>query len=292
MNARGFTLLELVIACALLVAVAGTVASLAGPIRAAYERSLGTSDLAGAARAVLERLAADVRDAGSGAAIAPPGVRLSGVLATIEPLRDLDVDFAGVPARALRLTTATRAAPQGLLISAAAPAVTHLDLAHADRCHSQAPGCGFSSGMMAVLHDGARAQVVRVHSVAGSTVLIHNPLSVGFPAGAALTAVTVTSYGVRPEADGTFRLVRVTTGGSEQPILQNVVDFEVTVSGDDVIRIGRVDVLLRVQAAAASARGTAGSLFRRAGTSTSGARSIPDLELRVSLTARNKERQP
>ena len=55
----------------------------------------------------------------------------------------------------------------------------------------------------------------------------------------------------------------------------------------DLLRIRKVRVLLRVQAALASLRGPAGILFTRAGTSTSSTRYVPDQEVRFDITPRN-----
>lgn len=55
----------------------------------------------------------------------------------------------------------------------------------------------------------------------------------------------------------------------------------------DLLRVRRVDVRIRVQAANAAVRGPAGLLFARGGTSTSGRRFVPDQELRFSVAPRN-----
>jgi hypothetical protein len=55
----------------------------------------------------------------------------------------------------------------------------------------------------------------------------------------------------------------------------------------DLLRIRRVVVTLRVQAAVASLRGPAGVLFTRGGTSTSSQRYVPDQEIKFSVTPRN-----
>lgn len=55
----------------------------------------------------------------------------------------------------------------------------------------------------------------------------------------------------------------------------------------DLLRIQRVRVTMRVQAALASLRGPAGILFVRGGTSSSPERYVPDQELRFDITPRN-----
>lgn len=55
----------------------------------------------------------------------------------------------------------------------------------------------------------------------------------------------------------------------------------------DLLRIRRVRVTLRVQAALASLRGPAGVLFLKGGTSQGGNRWVPDQEIRFDVTPRN-----
>jgi hypothetical protein len=55
----------------------------------------------------------------------------------------------------------------------------------------------------------------------------------------------------------------------------------------DLLRIRKVAVTLRVQAAAAALRGPAGALFARAGTSQGGTRWVPDQEIRFQVSPRN-----
>jgi type II secretory pathway pseudopilin PulG len=55
----------------------------------------------------------------------------------------------------------------------------------------------------------------------------------------------------------------------------------------DLLRVRRVRVTLRVQAAAASLRGAAGTLFTRGGTSTSAERYVPDQEVHFDVSPRN-----
>jgi hypothetical protein len=55
----------------------------------------------------------------------------------------------------------------------------------------------------------------------------------------------------------------------------------------DLLRVRRIRVTVRVQAAAASVRGPAGVLFARAGTATSAARLVPDQEVQFDVTPRN-----
>jgi hypothetical protein len=55
----------------------------------------------------------------------------------------------------------------------------------------------------------------------------------------------------------------------------------------DLLRVRRVRVTMRFEAAAASLRGPASTLFQRGGTATSSTRLVPDFETRFDVTPRN-----
>jgi hypothetical protein len=55
----------------------------------------------------------------------------------------------------------------------------------------------------------------------------------------------------------------------------------------DLLRVRRVRVAMRFEAAAASLRGPASTLFQRGGTATSSTRLVPDFETRFDVTPRN-----
>ena len=55
----------------------------------------------------------------------------------------------------------------------------------------------------------------------------------------------------------------------------------------DLLRIRKIGVTLRVQAANAAMRGPASVLFAHGGTSRSGNRWLPDLQVRFEVTPRN-----
>jgi prepilin-type N-terminal cleavage/methylation domain-containing protein len=55
----------------------------------------------------------------------------------------------------------------------------------------------------------------------------------------------------------------------------------------DLLRIRKISVTVRVEAAVAALRGPAGRLFSRGGTSDGGARMVPDQEVRLQISPRN-----
>lgn len=67
-------------------------------------------------------------------------------------------------------------------------------------------------------------------------------------------------------------------------------DPEATTFDADLLRIRRIRVLVRVEAALASMRGPAGTLFTHGGTSTAAQRYVPDQEIRFDVAPRNMNR--
>jgi prepilin-type N-terminal cleavage/methylation domain-containing protein len=287
MSCRGFSLIELLIACALLLVVSGAVAALASPVRAVLERAQHGGQLEPAGQAAMETLVAEIREAGSDAGIAEGHLRLSRVLPRVFPMRDLDSSDMAVPAGAVRLTRTPHVAAQGLLAADAAAGAVTLQLATGSRCTTGAPSCGFRAGTAAVLYQEAGAEVVTLSDTGDGFVTVVAPLVVGFAKDAVLSEVVRTTYGLRRGADGSGQLVRLTTGGAEQPMLDNVVEFEVVPNSDDPLRVESVQIRLRIEAASAALRGPAGYLFRRRGTAANPRLWLPDVELRITVALRN-----
>lgn len=232
MREQGFTLIELLIACLLLAAVTGAVAALAVPARNAFDRTLGAADLSGGSRSALERMMLEIREAGSGAAVGHNRPALADIVAITLPLASLDDSSVVTPGRALRIMRIALAAPQGLLLQAVNAGDTTLPLDTSSRCTNVGTACGLAPGVPAVIFDASRAVSFSIAAI-GPGGLVHaaSGLPVGFAAGAVIAATTPSSYGLRTDTDGSQRLVRASPGGAEQPVLHNVVDFEVRLEG-------------------------------------------------------------
>jgi hypothetical protein len=203
------------------------------------------------------------------------------------PMRDLDTDGLEIPGGAIRIVRVPRRGAQAVLGSLAFGGDTILRLETASRCSGGPPSCGFPVGTVAVLYGADAAEVVTISAVGVGQVVLSRPLMSAFAAGAALSELATTAYGTRPMADGSRQLVRLTTGGAEQPVLDNVVDFEVTTDTADVTRMSEVRFRVRIEAPAVALRGPAGYFFRRAGSARDARRWLPDVELRFTIALRN-----
>ena len=229
MTQHGFSLIELLVGCLLLMLVTAAVAAMAVPARHAFDRTLASADLTGGTRAALERLANDVREAGSGSSVGNDLVSLSDVVASVVPLQGLDLPPAA-PGHAIRVARIPPAAPQGVLRQPAAAGDTVLVLEGASGCSTGGDGCGLQPGTTGFIFDSARGEPVVVAAVAPGGILhLASGLRTSFEAGAVVAAAVTTTYGLRSETDGSHRLVRISVAGAEQPVLQHIVAFEVHV---------------------------------------------------------------
>ncbi len=291
MSDRGFTLVELLVACAVLMVVIAAITTLASPIHHAIDRSLADGDLVARARMALASVVDDLQQAGNGVAIGEPAGTLHDAVPAIVLRRSLDDGTMQAPLTAVSITRVLPLA-QGVLADAVAEDAVTLPLDPAAPCALQNATCGFSAGNRGVVVAALTARDVVVNSAdpATSTIALAAPVGVAFPRGAAVIGVEQATYGLRAAADGSNRLVRVTSGGAEQPIADHVVDFELAMADPVAPASGvqRIDVRLRVEAASADLRGPEGALFRRAGTTRSPRAWVPDIEVRTSVALRIK----
>lgn len=288
MTSRGFTLIELLMATAIVMAITGILAAFVGPLAAVIDRAHASADMEAGSRTVIQHLTHDLREAGTDAAILPAHTRLARVVPPVVLLRDLASGEAALPATAIRVASVPHLAAQGRLAVAAAAGDTVLWLETAFRCATGPPSCGFRAGQRAVLYTNAAALDVIVVDTSEGTVTLASPLTTAFDAGAVLAELDTVMYGIRQVGNGSHRLVRISSGGAEQPLLDNVVEFTIMADTGDPLAPGRLSWTLRVQAPSADLRGPAGYLFRQAGTATQGRRWLPDVEIRMAVTVRNE----
>ena len=286
MSARGFSLIELLVACAIVITLGGAVVAVIAPVGEAILRVHARADLDSSARAAFQQLLSDLRQAGNDASVAALDVRLARRRPRVEPLRDIDSNQVSQPAAAIRVSYTPLLAAQGLLAQAASAGDTLLRLDTARRCATGAPTCGFRPGQLALLYTASSHAVVVVETTVVGAVAVARPLVSSFPPGAILSEFVTVTYGTRPAADRSHRLIRITSGEAEQPILDNVVHFEVATDSNDLFATTRVVLTLRVQTPHAELRGPAGQLFRLGGTATHVRRWVPDLELRAVVALR------
>ena len=209
MKARGISVIEVLLACALVALVGGAVAALARPLRSALARSEGNAQLEPAGRAALETIVSDLLEAGADPEVADQRWRLSPQVLPVTPLRDLDSNDPVVQGGALRVRRTGSGAAQGVLGANVVAGSTILMLETSARCAGGAPSCSFSPGDVCVLYSDDIAESVVVFAVAAGTVVLARPLTNAFGSGAVIGTVLTTSYGTRLAANGWRQLVRV-----------------------------------------------------------------------------------
>ena len=154
-------------------------------MRDGVERSLGRADLTGASRFAIERLASELREAGSPATVAAPDRRLRELLPPVVTLADLDSGVPQSPGGAIQVASVPAAAPQGVLVATAAAGTVFLELDLTARCTSVGLACGFRPGASAVLFDSSHFAIVTIDSVADAgNVRVTSPIPSAFSAGA------------------------------------------------------------------------------------------------------------
>ena len=231
MSARGFTLVELLVAAALALAVSMVVVALSLGMGKAFDSSIATTDLTARARAVLAALSAELRDAGSGVVVGAPLQDLPDIVPLVLPRRSLAEAALAEPFTAITIVRATGA--QGSLRDAlpAGSALVPLDPAAPSR--GQDGTAGFRTGDTAMILDRSRADPIAITGVdpASWTLTTSTPVRVSFAPGAIVAGIEYTTYGLRADAAGNLRLVRRTGGGAEQPLVDYVTRFEIALWG-------------------------------------------------------------
>jgi prepilin-type N-terminal cleavage/methylation domain-containing protein len=277
MSARGFSLIELLLASALLLMITAAIVTLTTPLRDVLERSQASADLEGGGRVALDQIAADLRHAGGEPSVAAFDVRLWRTLARVLPGADA-VQIRYVPHLAAQGVTAVDAGVGDRRV--------HLDVT--TRCRGGAPACGFRPHDSIALLTTETARLATIDSIGHGFVMLGAPLTAPLPVDAVVSELTSVTYAVRDAGDGSQRLVRITGGGAEQPMLDNIVFFAVSADSDDPLQVQRISIRLRVQAASAALRGPAGLLFRHGGTARHARRWLPDVELEMVVALRSR----
>jgi type II secretory pathway pseudopilin PulG len=231
MNTRGFTFVELLVAAATVLVVAAALSGLSRGMQRAFDRSVSNVDATGRARSALAAVAAELHRAGSGIAIGAPLQGLVDLTPVVLPRQSLDNAALAAPFTAVTVLRATGG--QGVLRDPvlAGSAVLRLD---ADAPSPRQDGTGgFKRGDVALVFDTSRSETVVISSVTPAAWLItlEAPLRHPFEAGAVVAAIERTTYGLRADGAGRGRLVRRTTGGAEQPVVDHVAAFEVSLWG-------------------------------------------------------------
>lgn len=226
MSARGFSLIELLIALAISAVVAGIVAAVVPPSRAAFEQTPAALDAQQRLRTAVDVVAQAVRGAGTALV---PGVTL------------IDPDPSGEGFLALQAIVPRPGGGQALLEQDHDGGAGDMVL-DASGCPAVPGVCGFTPGATAAIADGAgRFELFTVTGVnaAARRVSASPPLAEPYMAGAILAEVEMYTFHLVTQPDGSATLSRVTFAGAVQPVVDHVSDLRfawIGNTGDDTVR--------------------------------------------------------
>ena len=313
---RGFTLVELLVATALLLGLMGVTGRVLLDLRTAIDVTTERADLQQRARVAIDAVTSQLRGAGAGAdhgAAPGPLDRWIPVLLPGKPgdpagfsagITTFEV-LASIPAATLRFDL-----PRG------APSI---DLEYRAGC---APPCGFFERSTVLLIDSeGDFDLFVLTAIDGGSANVRR-LQVGtddgYAAGSAVLPVDLRAIYFE---EGNRELRSFDGDRSDLPLVNEVADLRLeylgrTLDGPletldsasfedgpwrgsgaapydaDLLRVCAVRVLLRLQAGAPVYRGTDPQWFRHPGTAVDPARMVKDLSLRTTIARRNRREGP
>jgi prepilin-type N-terminal cleavage/methylation domain-containing protein len=248
---RGFTVIELLLALAITLAIAGAIASQAPQARAAFDRVPAELDLQQRGRTAIDVLSQAVRAAGSNVV----ATSLLGSLSELFPVVSVsNPDASGASFTSMTVILPLKDAAQGVLSADQSAPGGSMTLATVP-CPNVKDVCGFMAGAAAVVTDGhGHFDVFVVASTnAGARRLTPDRLlSQAYPAGSIVIEVEENTYSLTEQADGSYSLIRETAAGAVQPVVDFLSELTFSVSGVDVpagfTMLQQIDIALKVQA--------------------------------------------
>ena len=241
--ARGFSLVELIIALAITLALTAAVFALVGPANSAFQTQPEAADVQQRLRAATDALSRDLLVAGSTPYVARgPDETTPLPAAAVFPMRigRISPDTAGTvnPAR-IAVWSVSPAAPQARLASPLASASGVATFVPGAGCRSGAPSCGFQTGTAVVVLGGSGAwDVFSITAVSGSTLTLQHNLRdaplVHPAAESTIAEAALRTYMFKDDpAAGFARLVRYeAAGGSDVPVVDHIVDVQFQYLGE------------------------------------------------------------
>lgn len=243
MRARGFSLVELLVALTVCALLSGAIAAAAPPARALFDATPEILDLQQRERTAADVLVRALRSAAVIRATDPEGT--AALPAPAVSLLDPDPDNDRF--HALRVITISGPG-RGVLAADQATPSSALMLWSDLQCPAAGDVCGFTKGQAAAIVDiDGRFDVFTVASVnkSANSLTASRAFSRVYPTGAALFAVSADTYSLDEQPDGSFTLVRETAAGAIQPIVDAVAELEVTGTHRGGV-LTRVDLFIRL----------------------------------------------
>jgi prepilin-type N-terminal cleavage/methylation domain-containing protein len=244
---RGFTVIELLIALAIVMSITGVLAQLVEPARAAFDRVPAELDLQQRGRTAIDAISQVVRSAGKNVAATNGLGALSKIMA---PISLANPDQSGQSFASMTAIVPVVDGAQGVLGADQNAAAGPLMLATTP-CPDVNEVCGFVRGVTAVIVDGSGHYEVFVvaSTTAGSRMLTADRgFMRAYPAGSAVIEIDQYTFSLAVQADGSFSLVRATAAGAVQPMVDFVTALSFHVSDQQVdfsVTVGAATEVLR-----------------------------------------------
>lgn len=246
-GSHGFSVIELLIALAIVTLLAGALAGVAAPARAVFDRVPAELDLQQRGRTAIDVISNELRSAGRSV----PAMDELGSFADILPAFELsDPDESGETFSTLTVMTPAVNGAQGVLEADQAGTFTALTL-RATTCPNVMEVCGFTAGTMAIITDGAghRDLFEVASTVVGARMITPDrALSQAYTTRSAVVEIDQHTFRLAGQADGSFSLIRETAAGAIQPIVDGVASLAFRASEH------QVDIAVTVHAPTESLR--------------------------------------
>jgi prepilin-type N-terminal cleavage/methylation domain-containing protein len=244
----GFTIIELLIAMTITLLIAGALANLAQPARAAFDRVPAELDLQQRGRTAIDVISQALRSAGNNVA----ATALLGSLSDLLPTVSVAEPDASGAFTALTVIVPVTDAAQGVLSADQPGPAASITLA-IGHCPDVTEVCGFTAGTTALIADGAGHYDVFSIAAANAGARRVTPasaLSQSYPAGSVVVEVDQFTFSLALQPDGSYSLIRQTAAGATQPIVDFVGALSFDVTGRDApagfFRLEQVDVSIAV----------------------------------------------
>jgi len=229
----GFTMLELLVACVIMLFVLASIYAILSPAEGAFRAQPEVADLQQRVRVAVETLARDLAAAGAGLTRGDGAGPLTDFFAPILPY-DAVADPPGTfRPDAITIFYVPDTVAQSTLASPLSPAASVLTVASAPGCPATDAVCGFETGMHTLVFDRAgRWSPLSIVGVASPALLVRRygpDLSSTYDTGSSLAQVSIHAYSVKRDAGGEgWQLSHHDGFETELPLVDNIVslDFE------------------------------------------------------------------
>ena len=228
----GFTLIEMLVAVAIMTVVMGGVFTVFNPAQGAFQAQPEVADLQQRLRIAVSEMSDGMRMAGAGSYRGSVSGPISNILAPIMPYRVGNTSSdprGGVFFRTDAITSVYVPADgaESSLALALASATADIQVVTGAGCPPSSPACGFQIGdRVLISDDGGGFDLITVTGIANGNALQHasDTLSKTYPAGARLVEISMDNYYLQSTpSTSTYQLMHYDGYRTDEPLVDDVV---------------------------------------------------------------------